>query len=592
MYGVGYNAGSLVATAVSTGQYSIYTCAEFDIADLSTVTDLAIGADYDDGWAAWINGTLVYRSGNMCGDLDWDNVPTRGHESSNGLPANYDPITDISAVGLGALQQGANVLSVAVWNIGPGSSDLVVVPQLIANWTGSPPGLDPPVRGPYLQMGTSTSLRVRWRTSTPTDSRVRYGPAPDNLSAMVDDLTVTRDHEITLAGLSPDTKYFYEVGSTTTAVAGADPDHYFVTAPPTGAAKPTRLWVLGDSGTANSNAEAVRNAYYAYTDTRHTDLWLMLGDNAYGDGTDDEYQNAVFNMYPPVLRTSVLWPTMGNHDGHSANSLTQSGPYYDIFTLPRFGEAGGLASGTEAYYSFDYGNIHFICLESHQTPLCAEDLTTMMTWLENDLDATLQDWIIAFWHHPPYSKGSHDSDAAGSREALMRQNALPLLEAGGVDLVLSGHSHSYERSYLLDGHYGVSGTLDPATMILAHNNVCAPADGRIDGDGAYKKVTLGPGPHEGSVYVVAGSSGQISGGSLNHPAMYISLDLLGSMVIDIDGNRLDARFLDSTNTVQDHFTIVKGTGAPAPAASHFSLILLGLLLLASGRRWVRYECVK
>ena len=82
----------------------------------------------------------------------------------------------------------------------------------------------------------------------------------------------------------------------------------------------------------------------------------------------------------------------------------------------------------------------------------------MLTWLENDLAATRSDWIIATWHHPPYTKGSHDSDAEG-RLIEMRAHALPSWKSYGVDLVLTGHSHSYERSFLLQGHYGPSYTL-------------------------------------------------------------------------------------------------------------------------------------
>ena len=106
----------------------------------------------------------------------------------------------------------------------------------------------------------------------------------------------------------------------------------------------------------------MRDAYKTFTGTRGTDIWLMLGDNAYPDGTDEQFQDAVFDMYPKLLRRVPLWPTLGNHDGHTADSATQSGPYYDIFTLPADAEAGGLRSGTEAYYSFDYANIHFISL--------------------------------------------------------------------------------------------------------------------------------------------------------------------------------------------------------------------------------------
>src|SRR3989449_4967564 len=253
-------------------------------------------------------------------------------------------------------------------------------------------------------------------------------------------------------------------------------------------------------------------------------------------------------MYHMVLRNTVLWPTFGNHDAHSADSTSQSGPYYDIFTLPKNGEAGGMASGTKAYYSFDYGNIHFICLDSSGSDRSPSG--AMLTWLKADLAATKQDWRIAFWHHPPYSKGSHDSDKEPEL-IQMRQYALPILESYGVDLVLSGHSHSYERSYLLDGHYGKSNTLTSSMIV-------DPGDGREDGDGAYEKP-LGLAPHAGTVYVVAGSSGDTTGGPLNHPVMYLSLNELGSLVLDIDGYRLDAKFLSSTGVVRDYFTIKKDT---------------------------------
>ena len=410
---------------------------------------------------------------------------------------------------------------------------------------GACPDATPTVtRGPYLQSGSSSSVVVRWRTGEDTDSVVGYGADPTSVSNLVTSSTMTGEHEVRLEGLQADTRYYYAIGSSTAPLLGADDEHFFTTAPQTGAKVPTRIWVLGDSGTANDNARSVRDAYQSFTGSRETDLWLMLGDNAYNDGTDSEYQRAVFEMYPDTLRTAVLWPTLGNHDGHSADSATQSGPYYDIFTLPTAAEAGGVASGTEAYYAFDYGNVHFVCLDSYDSD---PDLDgDMMTWLENDLGATAQPWIVAFWHHPPYTKGSHDSDSEG-RLVDMREIALPILEAHGVDLVLGGHSHSYERSVLLSGHYDTSDTLTGAMMI-------DDGDGREGGDGAYSK----PGATtEGAVYVVAGSSGKTSSADLDHPAMYISLLELGSMVLDVDDARLDAVFLDDSGSVRDSFTIRK-----------------------------------
>jgi chitodextrinase len=424
---------------------------------------------------------------------------------------------------------------------------LAVVGLLYAVFTAGESMAQSLTRGPYLQLGTPTSIIVRWRTNVSTNSRVRYGTELGNLTSMVDQATLTTEHEVTLTGLTPNTRYYYAVGTSTQTLAGDDPTHVFRTSPPAGTVKPTRIWVLGDSGEANANARAVRDAYVAFTGNTPTDLWLMLGDNAYDNGTDAEYQAAVFDMYPTMLKTAVLWPTLGNHDGVSADSSTQTGPYYQMFTLPTQGEAGGLASGTEAYYAFDYGNIHFVCLDSHDTDRSPDG--AMMTWLANDLAITDKEWIIAFWHHPPYSKGSHDSDTE-SRLVEMRQHALPILEAYGVDLVLSGHSHSYERSFLLDGHYGPSSTLTPGMILDA-------GDGREAGDGPYTK-TAGGAPNDGAVYVVSGSSSKVSSGTWNHPVMYIALATLGSLVLDVNGNRLDAIFLDATGAVGDSFTILKG----------------------------------
>jgi hypothetical protein len=402
-------------------------------------------------------------------------------------------------------------------------------------------------RGPYLQRAAPSSLVVRWRTDVATNSVVRYGPAPGSLGSSATDPALATDHVVTVSGLSPGTRYFYSVGSTTATLAGDDAGHTFVTPPPAGTPKAFRTWVLGDSGTANADAARVRDAYLTFTGSRGTDVWLMLGDNAYVDGTDLEYQAAVFNMYPQTLRTVPLWPTYGNHDGHSADSTTQSGPYYDIFTLPKNGEAGGSPSSTEAYYAFDYANVHFICLDSYESSRTPG--SAMLTWLQSDLQATTRDWIVAFWHHPPYSKGSHDSDTEIELKE-MRQNVLPLLEARGVDLVLGGHSHSYERSFLIDSHYGLASTFGPS-------NVEDGGDGRPSGNGAYEKPVLGPQPHGGTVYTVAGSSGQASGGPLNHPAMLVNLNVLGSLVLDVNGNRLDATFLDDLGGIRDTFTIVK-----------------------------------
>ena len=134
----------------------------------------------------------------------------------------------------------------------------------------------------------------------------------------------------------------------------------------------------------------------------------------------------------------------------------------------------------------------------------------------------------------------------------MRKNVLPILEAGGVDLVLTAHAQWYQRSYLIDGHYGLSSSFTAGMKVDG-------GSGRVDDTGPYEKPALDA-PHKGAVYAIVGSSSRLSDNGEIHPAGYIFLEEFGSLVLDINGNRLDARFIDdTTGVVGDYFTIMKGS---------------------------------
>jgi hypothetical protein len=287
----------------------------------------------------------------------------------------------------------------------------------------------------------------------------------------------------------------------------------------------------------------------------------MLGDNAYNTGTDAEYKTGFFDIYPTTFRKMPLWSTLGNHDAN-IDSATGTTPYFDMFTFPTLGECGGVNSGTEYYYSFDYGNIHFVNLDSQTSSRAVDNPATtginedgpMAAWLRLDLAATTKTWIVVMFHHPPYSKGSHNSDTEGQL-IEMRAKFGTILEAGGVDAVLCGHSHAYERSKLIDDFY--------ETPTLSGSGIFKNAgDGRPTGNGAYIKPLTGPRDHFGAVYAVAGSAGSADGGSLNHPVMYVSYNTGGTLNLDINGNRLDATYIqkgatNGTFTTPDTFTIIK-----------------------------------
>ncbi|HXG49747.1 MAG TPA: metallophosphoesterase family protein [Methylomirabilota bacterium] len=438
------------------------------------------------------------------------------------------------------------------------------------------------IRGPYVQLATSHSIYVVWRTDKRIQPVVRYGDNPGNLDRVVAPQDVitrvslgtnraerlrvieqwpevahfpvlhsayagTWQYEARISGLQPESTYYYAVCDGETRLTGRDPSYRFKTHPPPGKSAPVRMWIVGDSGTGRENQSLVHDAMLKHTarDGRPIDLYLHLGDMAYNKGKDVEFQSRFFEMYEPTLRNVVCWPTMGNHEGSTSKGTTGIGPYYDAYVVPARGEAGGVPSGTEAYYAFDYGRVHFICLDSHD--LDRKPTGAMAQWLKLDLERTKADWILAFFHHPPYTKGSHDSDRE-TQLVQMRTHIMPILESHGVDVVLTGHSHIYERSMLMDGAY--------ATPTIAENVILDDGDGDPNGDGPYQK-SAGLHPNQGTIQVVAGHGGTRNSRKGTMPVMRKIIVEHGSVIIDIEGDTLTGFMLNKFAEVRDTFSLVK-----------------------------------
>lgn len=548
---LGYGDGD-EATVVQSGpedafHVTTYFRHRFEVADPSTLAELSLALLRDDGAAVYLNGTEVFRTNLPSGPIDALTLASSSVSSSG-----EDDFHAASASPC-LLVAGENVLAVEVHQASPTSADVSFDLSLVAD--SSAPVL---VRPPYLQRATPRTMTVRWRTDTVSRGRVRFGAAPGELSAIRNTVCAT-NHEIVIKDLQPATRYYYSVGTPAQTLAGDDADHWFETPPLPGTQTPVRIWVVGDSGDCAvspggcENVAAVQDAYLAAVGEELADVWLMLGDNAYSQGTDREYTEGLFEPLARILRNTVLWPSPGNHEFGASDSPTGTGPYYNAFKLPVLGEAGGVASGTEAYYSFEFGPVHLVSLDSADTDRSVGG--PMYTWLEADLAATERDWVIAYWHHPPYTESSHDSDDASDSDGKMiemRERFVPLLEAYGVDLVLAGHSHSYERSILLDGQHGLSSSFDPGLHALN------AGDGDPEGDGPYRKPAFCGEAPRGAVYAVVGSSSKNSRALGAHPVMAAGIDYEGSLLLDVDGDRLDARFIDKDGVVGDRFQIVNG----------------------------------
>lgn len=485
-----------------------------------------------------------------------------------------------------------------------------LVPLLLALTLAGTAAAAPPSRLFLQQVGTHSAI-VKWRgeAGSVCFSKKLKDLSKRNWPRCVRGVATEGNHyEARLNGLAPQQVYYY-------SVAGhRDAAQRFQTPPNSNKAPRdgnTHIWIVGDSGTRTEaghegEAESVRDGFLAYNAANGgepVDLFLMLGDNAYTSGSDAQYQGAVFELYTQVLKQAPVWPTIGNHEMGNADlavfglfnigglstspdpdsysdgdpgTVDTGMPYADIFTLPTNGEVGGVPSGTEQYYSFDAGHVHVVSLDSQLSARDPAQREAMRDWLIADLAANTRDWTIVIFHHPPYSRGTHDSDSTAlvtlpiangiDRPMVdMRVEFTPIFDAYGVDLVYSGHSHNYERSYYLRGHTGDANTFDAATHAELDANGQPSA-------GPYSQITSS-GFDDRSVYTVAGNSGKAEEPAppvtlvpLQHPAMVPQLAdplgrrglaLLGSVVVDASKKNLRARMVDNTGAVLDEFTITR-----------------------------------
>ncbi len=281
------------------------------------------------------------------------------------------------------------------------------------------------VKGPYLQNAQGGEVVIMWETAEAGDSRVDYGPT-SAYGSYVYDPTPVIVHEMAVVGLEPDSLYHYLVTSGSISSGDSTFQTAFI------GSTPFRFVAYGDSRTYADDHAAVVRAIIASSPrfVLHTGDFVTEGTSA------ANWQREFFDPAQPLLRNTCLFPSLGNHEGHSVH-------YFDLFSTPSGGGIGGAQ-----WYSFDYGTAHFVCLDTDAdySPGSAQH-----SWLVSDLEANDVEWIFVFTHYPAYSSGPHGG-TAGVQTWLV-----PLFEQYGVDMVFTGHDHLYERSYKDGVHYITTG---------------------------------------------------------------------------------------------------------------------------------------
>lgn len=389
------------------------------------------------------------------------------------------------------------------------------------------------------------------------------------------------------------------------------------------------LWLLlgdnaYDNGLLNEYEEGFFNIYDASSShiMKQTPIMPCVGNHDYYNGGDITVTNPtiISNLETKnkvnATEPGSIFSTPGSLFDHR---LTKNNPFFEVFSLPPNGLGGKYSTESttskKGYYSYTHNNIHFICLDSYgfyneyllygnipnysSGPLVTNN--TQFSWLISDLNISKTDpnikWTIMYWHHAPYTRGGgHFSDTTFADEFILkgiRENLIKYLDNAEykIDLVLNGHSHSYERSRLLKNHHNDEITFTSALhnnpSIIPGTNSFANSNGKftVYPSCPYIKSSTNT-INEGVVYVVTGSAGQrqptthlnptdgitlkghkaLNGASFSTPTATnrgtIEDTQGGSFYLEIQSNRLDAKFINESGVVADNFTIFKDVSSP------------------------------
>jgi predicted phosphodiesterase len=201
-----------------------------------------------------------------------------------------------------------------------------------------------------------------------------------------------------------------------------------------------RFAIIGDSGTGDRPQIEVAQQMVTFRKDFPFDFVLMMGDNIYGSKTDADFKKKFETPYQTLRDAGVkFYACLGNHD-HTSERL------YKPFNM-----------NGQRYYTLKNGNVQFFALDSNYMD------PAQLDWLERELSGSNAAWKICFFHHPLYSHGKfHGSDLD------LRARLEPIFVKYGVNVVLNGHEHVYERVNPQHGIYyfvlGNSGELRPNNL--------------------------------------------------------------------------------------------------------------------------------
>ena len=275
-------------------------------------------------------------------------------------------------------------------------------------------------QGPYLMNPTQTEITVCWVSDKATTGTVSLTGSKKTAT----DSAATRYHRVKMTGLKPYTHYNFSV-----ACEGVTKTGSFITAAPKGHG--FKFVAYGD----NRTQPKVHASVLAKMSEFKPDFVVQTGDQVANGDNEDQWAE-FWQIAGKALSETAYYPSLGNHERHGA-------PYFRYFEVP-------------AEYSFDYGDVHFVALDSNRP---ATEYDAQSAWLDKDLAAHQNaKWRIVFFHHTVHTCVAMPDRRAQSAERAERLE--PIFAKEHVQLVINGHDHDYQRhvahgiTYLVTGGGG------------------------------------------------------------------------------------------------------------------------------------------
>jgi predicted phosphodiesterase len=446
------------------------------------------------------------------------------------------------------------------------------------------------IASPYLQIGrepSANSLSLLWHVAdvdadwsveskNKESDEWKKADAPDFTRLAVAGVDAHRIYHTKITGLTPGGNFKYRVLKNGAEVFIAE-----AKTPPTDKQN-YRFVAIGDIGAQTPNQKLLAVQIYK----EKPDLVVVPGDIVYSTGRISEYRNKFWNIYnadqqtiesAPIMRSVPFVASPGNHDigSRDLDRYPDGLAYFSYWNQPLNGPAGGEGSAispllkgsdtnkkafTDAAgdafprmgnFSFNYGNAHWLFLDSN--PYVKWDDKDLTDWIKKDLQSAKNTtWRFVVFHHPGFN-----SSRAHFEDQQMRPLS-PLFEAGNVDVVFTGHVHNYQRTFPLTFTPEKAGSAAADKVVRGH---VVNGDWKLDKNYNGKTVTK----PKGIIYLVtgAGGAGLYDIEQNDDPASWQTFtdkfisNVHSLTVADVDGKTLTIRQVSAAGKEIDSFKVTK-----------------------------------